>query len=194
MRGAWENGSIAASPPMRSSLDNQLSCGEAIKAAAALHQMQNLRLLSHADERPIRWYNTYLAYAIRNKVVGEEYKSYTAAQMNAPVTRGEFTHIPARRDELHTPCATRSRTMPSPMKVTDHLVARYLYLLSRGHPDRFRTQRVRSTRTAPSGVAKSRPLSTGYGRIRPPEHRPQIKVAFLIAPRDSSELSGFSPD
>ena len=91
VRGAWENGLIDGVTAYAFKPDNQLTVAQAIKLAAALHQMQTSGSVTLTNGHP--WYNTYLAYAIRNKVVGEEYKSYTAAQMNAPVTRGEFVHI-----------------------------------------------------------------------------------------------------
>lgn len=91
VRGAWENGLIDGVTAYAFKPDNQLTVAQAIKIAAALHQMQTSGSVTLTNGHP--WYNTYLAYAIRNKVVGEEYKSYTAAQMNAPVTRGEFVHI-----------------------------------------------------------------------------------------------------
>ena len=91
VRGAWENGLIDGVTAYAFKPDNQLTVAQAIKLAAALHQMQTSGSVTLTDGHP--WYNTYLAYAIRNKVLGEEYKSYTAAQMNAPVTRGEFVHI-----------------------------------------------------------------------------------------------------
>ena len=91
VRGAWENGLIDGVTAYEFKPDNQLTVAQAIKLAAALHQMQTSGSVTLTNGHP--WYNTYLAYAIRNKVVGEEYKAYTAAQMNAPVTRGEFVHI-----------------------------------------------------------------------------------------------------
>ena len=91
VRGAWENGLIDGVTAYAFKPDNQLTVAQAIKLAAALHQMQTSGSVTLTNGHP--WYNTYLAYAIRNKVVGEEYKSYKAAQMNAPVTRGEFVHI-----------------------------------------------------------------------------------------------------
>ena len=91
VRGAWENGLIDGVTAYAFKPDNQLTVAQAIKLAAALHQMQTSGSVTLTNGHP--WYNTYLAYAIRSKVVGEEYKSYTAAQMNAPVTRGEFVHI-----------------------------------------------------------------------------------------------------
>ena len=91
VRGAWENGLIDGVTAYAFKPDNQLTVAQAIKLAAALHQMQTSGSVTLTNGHP--WYNTYLAYAIRNKVVGEEYKSYTAAQMNTPVTRGEFVHI-----------------------------------------------------------------------------------------------------
>lgn len=36
---------------------------------------------------------TYVSYAIANGIIEQSYASYTDAQMNAPITRGEFVHI-----------------------------------------------------------------------------------------------------
>ena len=39
------------------------------------------------------WYAAYVDYAIQNGIIEETYRAYTAAQMNAPVSRTEFVHI-----------------------------------------------------------------------------------------------------
>ena len=39
------------------------------------------------------WYDTYVAYAVKEGIIEAKYQSYTAAQMNAPAKRNEFVHI-----------------------------------------------------------------------------------------------------
>ena len=65
---------------------------QAIKLAAALHQMQKTGSVTLTNGSP-NWYDSYAAYAVNNGVIEKDYLSYTKAQMNAPATRGEFVHI-----------------------------------------------------------------------------------------------------
>ena len=41
----------------------------------------------------MNWYDSYVNYAVVNGIIEKDYANYTDAQMNAPVTRGEFVHI-----------------------------------------------------------------------------------------------------
>ena len=41
----------------------------------------------------INWYDSYVSYAVANGIIEKDYASYTAAQMNAAITRAEFVHI-----------------------------------------------------------------------------------------------------
>ena len=39
------------------------------------------------------WYDSYVSYAVANGIIEKDYASYTAAHMNAAITRAEFVHI-----------------------------------------------------------------------------------------------------
>ena len=41
----------------------------------------------------LHWYDSYLSYAVENGIIEEDYAAYTAAQLNTPISRGEFVHI-----------------------------------------------------------------------------------------------------
>lgn len=92
VRSAWYNGLIDGVTANEFRPDSTLTVAQAIKLAAALYQMEHegkVRLTNGET----KWYDTYVSYAIANGVIEQSYASYTDAQMNAPITRGEFIHI-----------------------------------------------------------------------------------------------------
>lgn len=92
VRSAWYNGLIDGVTRYEFQPDSTLTVAQAIKLAAALYQMEHegkVRLTNGET----KWYDTYVSYAIANGIIEQSYASYTDAQMNAPVTRGEFVHI-----------------------------------------------------------------------------------------------------
>lgn len=89
---AWSNGLIDGVTATEFKPDNQLTVAQAIKLAAALHQMQKTGSVTLTSGSP-NWYDSYVAYAVNNGVIEKDYLNYTKAQMNAPATRGEFVHI-----------------------------------------------------------------------------------------------------
>ena len=117
VRSAWENGLIDGVSAYKFEPDGQLTVAQAIKLAAALHQMQTSGSVTLKNGQP--WYSTYLSYAVRNGIVGETYMAYTAAQMNAPVTRGEFVHILCGAAKDHTVRNEVADNAIPDVKVTD---------------------------------------------------------------------------
>ena len=92
VREVWSNGLIDGVTATEFKPDNQLTVAQAIKLAAALHQMQKTGSVTLTNGSP-NWYDSYVAYAVNNGVIEKSYLNYTKAQMNAPATRGEFVHI-----------------------------------------------------------------------------------------------------
>ena len=91
VRGAWENGLIDGVTAYAFKPDNQLTVAQAIKLAAALHQMQTSGSVTLTNGHPMVQHLSGLCHPQQGRRRG--YKSYTAAQMNAPIARGEFVHI-----------------------------------------------------------------------------------------------------
>ena len=117
VRSAWENDLINGVSAYKFEPDGQLTVAQAIKLAAALHQMQTSGSVTLKNGQP--WYSTYLSYTVRNGIVGETYMAYTAAQMNAPVTRGEFVHILCGAVKDHTVRNEVADNAIPDVKVTD---------------------------------------------------------------------------
>lgn len=92
IRAAWENGLIDGVTANEFRPDNQLTVAQAIKLAAALHQIQKTGSVTLTNGAP-NWYDSYVAYAVDNGIIEKDYLNYTRAQMDAPATRGEFVHI-----------------------------------------------------------------------------------------------------
>ena len=89
---AWEQDLIDGMDQTHFAPDSTLTVAQAIKLAAVLHQRDKLSevTLTNGAEQ---WYETYVKYAIANGIIEEAYADYTAAQMNAAITRNEFVHI-----------------------------------------------------------------------------------------------------
>ena len=52
-----------------------------------------MRMFSTLSNDRINWYDSYVSYAVANGIIEKDYASYTAAHMNAAITRAEFVHI-----------------------------------------------------------------------------------------------------
>lgn len=92
VKDAWSNGLINGVTENTFMPESSLTVAQAIKLAAALHQMLcygDVSLVNGSDY----WYSTYVDYAISTGVIAEEYRNYSEQQMNAPVTRREFVAI-----------------------------------------------------------------------------------------------------
>ena len=89
---AWESGLIDGVTKTQFQPDGTLTVAQTIKLAAALYQMEHEGEVTLTNGRT-NWYDTYVSYAVNNGIIEKTYQAYTKAQMNAPVTRGEFVHI-----------------------------------------------------------------------------------------------------
>ena len=89
---AWEIGLIDGVTKTQFQPDGTLTVAQAIKLAAALYQMEHEGEVTLTNDR-INWYDSYVSYAVANGIIEKDYASYTAAQMNAAITRAEFVHI-----------------------------------------------------------------------------------------------------
>ena len=89
---AWENGLIDGVTKTQFQRDGTLTVAQAIKLAAALYQMEHEGEVTLTNGRT-NWYDSYVSYAVANGIIEKDYASYTAAQMNAAITRAEFVHI-----------------------------------------------------------------------------------------------------
>ena len=92
VKEAWENDLIDGMTATEYKPDNTLTVAQAIKLAAALHQMyfEGEVMLENGA---INWYDSYVDYAIYNGIIEAKYDNYTLAQMNAAISREEFVHI-----------------------------------------------------------------------------------------------------
>lgn len=89
---AWENGLIDGITKTQFQPDGTLTVAQAIKLAAALYQMEREGEVTLTNGS-VNWYDSYVSYAIANGIIEKDYASFTAAQMNAAITRAEFVHI-----------------------------------------------------------------------------------------------------
>ena len=76
--------------------------------------------------------NTYVSYAIANGIIEQSYASYTDAQMNAPVTRGEFVHILHGAKNGYTAISTVADGAIPDVKTTDKYAAEIYELYRAG--------------------------------------------------------------
>ncbi len=72
--------------------DSHLSVAAAITLAAQMHRLDQMGNTSVPPSGSV-WYDTYRNYCIEQGIIDQKYASYTDAQMNADITRGEFVHI-----------------------------------------------------------------------------------------------------
>ena len=92
VRSAWEKGLIDGVTASEFRPDATLTVAQAIKLAAALHQLDKTGTVTLRNGSET-WYDSYVSYAVANGIIEKNYASYTAAQMNAAITRAEFVHI-----------------------------------------------------------------------------------------------------
>lgn len=89
---AYSNGLIDGMNASTFAPDESLTVAQTIKLAASLHKQLN-RSGTALYNGETNWYDPYVQYAVTNGVIEASYLSYSAAQMNAPITRQEFVHI-----------------------------------------------------------------------------------------------------
>lgn len=122
VRSAWEKGLIDGVTASEFRPDATLTVAQAIKLAAALHQLDKTGTVS-LKNGGTSWYESYLSYAIANGIIEKDYASYTAAQLNAPVTRGEFVHIFHGAEEAYKAINTVADGAIPDVKATDRFAA-----------------------------------------------------------------------
>ncbi len=89
---AWEHDLIDGINETTFAPENNLTRAQAVKLAAALHEMYNRDMVTLANGT-VNWYDTYVDYAVKEGIIEAKYDSYTPAQMNAAISRDEFVHI-----------------------------------------------------------------------------------------------------
>ncbi len=89
---AWEKDLIDGMTGTLFAPDKSLTVAQAIKLAAALHQLDYAGRVT-LKNGAVNWYDTYVAYAVDKGVIDAKYESYTYAQMNAEISRAEFVAI-----------------------------------------------------------------------------------------------------
>ena len=82
-----------------------------------------MRMFSTLSNDRINWYDSYVSYAVANGIIEKDYASYTAAQMNAPVTRGEFVHIFHGAEDAYKAINTVADNAIPDVKATDKFAA-----------------------------------------------------------------------
>lgn len=92
VKSAWKNDLINGVTGTEFRPDENMTVAQAIKLAAALHQMNMRGKVSLTNGYP-NWYSTYVDYAIANDLIESSYGAYTPVQMNTAVMRAEFVHI-----------------------------------------------------------------------------------------------------
>ena len=95
---------------------------QTIKLAAALHQLDRTGEVSLKNSGA-NWYDSYVNYAVVNGIIEKDYANYTKAQMNAPVTRGEFVHIFHGAEEAYKAINTVADNAIPDVKATDKFAA-----------------------------------------------------------------------
>lgn len=122
VKAAWENGLIDGVTANEFKPNATLTVAQTIKLAAALHQ------LGHTGEVSLKnggsnWYDNYVNYAVTNGIIEQDYANYTKAQMNTPVTRGEFVHIFHGAEEAYKAINTVADNAIPDVKTTDKFAA-----------------------------------------------------------------------
>ena len=121
VRSAWKNGLIDGVTKTQFQPDSTLTVAQAIKLAAALHQLEHLGKVTLRNGSP--WYSSYVEYAVANGIIETAYQNYTDAQMNAPVTRGEFVHIFHGAESAYAAINTVADNSIPDVKMTDKFAA-----------------------------------------------------------------------
>ena len=118
VKAAWENGLIDGVTANEFKPNATLTVAQTIKLAAALHQLDRTGEVS-LKNGGANWYDSYVNYAVVNGIIEKDYANYTKAQMNAPVTRGEFVHIFHGAEEAYKAINTVADNAIPDVKATD---------------------------------------------------------------------------
>ena len=118
VKAAWENGLIDGVTANEFKPNATLTVAQTIKLAAALHQLDRTGEVSLKNSGA-NWYDSYVSYAVTNGIIEKDYANYTKAQMNAPVTRGEFVHIFHGAEEAYKAINTVADNAIPDVKATD---------------------------------------------------------------------------
>ena len=118
VKAAWENGLIDGVTANEFNPNATLTVAQAIKLAAALHQLDRTGEVS-LKNGGANWYDSFVNYAVTNDIIEQDYANYTKAQMNAPVTRGEFVHIFHGAEEAYKAINTVADNAIPDVKATD---------------------------------------------------------------------------
>lgn len=122
VKAAWENGLIDGVTANEFKPNATLTVAQTIKLAAALHQLDRTGEVSLKNSGA-NWYDSYVSYAVTNGIIEKDYANYTKAQMNAPVTRGEFVHIFHGAEEAYKAINTVADNAIPDVKATDKFAA-----------------------------------------------------------------------
>ena len=122
VKAAWENDLIDGVTANEFKPNATLTVAQTIKLAAALHQLDRTGEVS-LKNGGANWYDSYVNYAVVNGIIEKDYANYTKAQMNAPVTRGEFVHIFHGAEEAYKAINTVADNAIPDVKATDKFAA-----------------------------------------------------------------------
>ena len=122
VKAAWENNLIDGVTANEFKPNATLTVAQTIKLAAALHQLDRTGEVS-LKNGGANWYDSYVNYAVVNGIIEKDYANYTKAQMNAPVTRGEFVHIFHGAEEAYKAINTVADNAIPDVKATDKFAA-----------------------------------------------------------------------
>ena len=122
VKAAWENNLIDGVTANEFKPNATLTVAQTIKLAAALHQLDRTGEVSLKNSGA-NWYDSYVSYAVTNGIIEKDYANYTKAQMNAPVTRGEFVHIFHGAEEAYKAINTVADNAIPDVKATDKFAA-----------------------------------------------------------------------
>lgn len=131
VKAAWENNLIDGVTANEFKPNATLTVAQTIKLAAALHQLDRTGEVS-LKNGGANWYDSYVNYAVVNGIIEKDYANYTQAQMNAPVTRGEFVHIFHGAEEAYKAINTVADNAIPDVKTTDKFAAEIYELYRAG--------------------------------------------------------------
>ena len=131
VKAAWENNLIDGVTANEFKPNATLTVAQTIKLAAALHQLDRTGEVSLKNSGA-NWYDSYVNYAVVNGIIEKDYANYTKAQMNAPVTRGEFVHIFHGAEEAYKAINTVADNAIPDVKTTDKFAAEIYELYRAG--------------------------------------------------------------
>ena len=131
VKAAWENDLIDGVTANEFKPNATLTVAQTIKLAAALHQLDRTGEVS-LKNGGANWYDSYVNYAVTNGIIEKDYANYTKAQMNAPVTRGEFVHIFHGAEEAYKAINTVADNAIPDVKTTDKFAAEIYELYRAG--------------------------------------------------------------